>query len=325
MIKKIINTLQLGILLENPIKVVGGLTHTTYKVCTDNGTYIIKLLNPSIMKRDTALANFQNADKLEKILKENNIKILGAKQFGNSTMQKIDDQYFYIFDYYEGASLKSNQIKIEHCKLIALELANIHKIDMKQEKYDRKEIHVDWDFYIDLAKAKNKTIYDKLINSIDAINESMNKGNQAIKSVPNVISICHNDMDSKNVLWNNDEFKIIDLECLGYSNPYIEFFQLALCWSGYEECNIKIDLLKTCISTYLDNINAINVDWESVYYSNYGRLEWLEFNLKRAFMIECDTTEEQNIGINEVIEAIEHVVYYDKSKSVILDCFYNNK
>ncbi len=164
-----------------------------------------------------------------------------------------------------------------------------------------------------------------MINSIETINKSMKKGNQAIKNVPNVISICHNDMDSKNVLWNNEEFKIIDLECLGYSNPYIEFFQLALCWSGYEECNINVNLLKTFISTYLDNANTININWENIYYSNYGRLEWLEFNLKRAFMIDCDTIEEQNIGINEVIETIEHIVYYDKSKSIILECFYNNK
>ena len=34
-------------------------------------------------------------------------------------------------------------------------------------------------------------------------------------------------------------------------------------------------------------------------------------------MIECDK-EEQQIGINEVKETIEHVVYYDKVKDEIL-------
>jgi hypothetical protein len=56
-----------------------------------------------------------------------------------------------------------------------------------------------------------------------------------------------------------------------------------------------------------------------MYYANNGRLEWLEFNIKRSLMIECDTQEEQEIGINEVKETIEHVVYYDRVKNDILN------
>ena len=43
-------------------------------------------------------------------------------------------------------------------------------------------------------------------------------------------------------------------------------------------------------------------------------------------MIECDSQEEQEIGLNEVKETIEHVVYYDKVKDdilAILQDFYN--
>ena len=35
-------------------------------------------------------------------------------------------------------------------------------------------------------------------------------------------------------------------------------------------------------------------------------------------MIDCDTKEEQEIGINEVKKTIEHVIYYDKVKDKIL-------
>ena len=35
-------------------------------------------------------------------------------------------------------------------------------------------------------------------------------------------------------------------------------------------------------------------------------------------MIDCDTKEEQEIGINEVKETIGHVIYYDKIKDEIL-------
>lgn len=35
-------------------------------------------------------------------------------------------------------------------------------------------------------------------------------------------------------------------------------------------------------------------------------------------MLECDTVEEQQLGISEVKETVEHIVYYDKVKDKIL-------
>ena len=117
---------------------------------------------------------------------------------------------------------------------------------------------------------------------------------------------------------DSNNYKLIDLECLGYSNPYLELYELALCWSGYEKCNIDFKKFNAFFESYIENTSLdMNIDWESVYYANNGRIEWLEFNIKRSLMIECDK-EEQQIGINEVKETIEHVVYYDKVKDEIL-------
>lgn len=79
--------------------------------------------------------------------------------------------------------------------------------------------------------------------------------------------------------------------------PCLELFELALCWSGYESCNINFDLFNTFINSYFENsqLNK-NIDFETLYYSNFGRLEWLEYNIKRALMIECDTEEKQQLG-----------------------------
>lgn len=94
-------------------------------------------------------------------------------------------------------------------------------------------------------------------------------------------------------------------------------FELALCWSGYEGCNINFNLFNT---SYFDNTNLdTNVDWEALYYSNNGRLGWLEYNIKRALMFECDNEEEQQLSISEVKETVEHIIYYDKVKDEILN------
>lgn len=210
-------------------------------------------------------------------------------------------------------------ITIFHCQKIGEVLARIHNINLKNEPFERAEMQIDWQKYVELAKDMNSPIYDAIKNNVHLFNESMTKGNIAIKKMPHVKAICHNDMDSKNVLWLGNEFKLIDLDCLGYSNPCLELFELALCWSGYETCNINFDLFNIFFRAYFANTNLDTyIDWKSMYYSNYGRLEWLEYNIKRALMIECDTEEEKQLGISEVKETVEHIIYYDKVKDDIL-------
>lgn len=313
------DNLQLGKVLEKPVQVTGGFMHRMFKLVTENGKYIIKLLNPNIMKRPTAMGNYKIADGIEKLLKKHNISAVYALEFNGTAMQEICGQYFYIFDWYDGKSLKDSEITAFHCEQIGKTLAEIHNIDLKCEPFERDEIHIDWQKYIRLAKEQKSPIYDIIKGKIDLFNESMTKGNEAIKKMPSVKAICHNDMDSKNVLWLGDEFKLIDLECLGYSNPYLELFELVLCWSGYETCNIDFKLFNTFFKAYFKNTKLItDIDWEVMYYSNFGRLEWLEYNIKRALRIECDTDEEQQMGISEVKETVKHIIYYNNVKDKIL-------
>ena len=317
---KMVKELDLGNIIEKPLKVTGGLTHRMFKVVTDKGKYIVKLLNPNIMKRTTAMDNFNKAEKFEEILKDNNIKAIYSLKFNDRKMQNIDGRYFYVYDWFDGKVLKDDEITKYHCEKIGKALARIHKIDLKHKGVELKKKYIDFEYYINLAKDENSLIYEMLYDKLDILNESINKGNIAISKLDKVRAICHNDLDSKNVMWLNDQYKIIDLECLGYSNPYLELYEIALCWSGYEKCNIDFDLFKTFFKIYFDNIDLDkNIDWESIYYANNGRLEWLEFNIKRSLMIECDTKEEQEIGIKEVEETINHIVYYDKIKNDILN------
>lgn len=311
--------LYLGKVLEKPVQVTGGFMHRMFRLVTEKGKYIIKLLNPNIMKRSTAMGNYKIADDIEEILKQNNIPAVYALEFNGNKMQELNGQYYYVFDWYDGKALKDNEIKTFHCKMIGEVLAKIHNIDLKNEPLEQNEIHIDWQKYVELAKDMSSPIYNVIKDNVDLFNDSMSKGNIAIKEMPSVKAICHNDMDSKNVLWLGDDFKLIDLECLGYSNPYLELFELALCWSGYETCNINFKLFNAFFKAYFGNTNLdINIDWEVMYYSNYGRLEWLEYNIKRALRIECNTEEEQQLGISEVKETVKHIIYYDKVKEEIL-------
>lgn len=315
--------LQLGKVLEKPVQVTGGFMHRMFRLVTENDKYVIKLLNPNIMKRSNAMGNYKIADDIEEILKQNNIPAVYALEFNGRKMQELNGQYYYIFDWYDGKSLKNNEIEMFHCEQMGELLAKIHNIDLKKEVFERRKIQIDWQKYVHLAKEMHSPIYNIIRNNVDIFNDSMNKGNAALKKLPSIKAICHNDMDSKNVLWLGNEFKLIDLECLSYSNPYLELFELALCWSGYESCSIDFKLFNAFFRSYFYNTNLdTDIDWEVMYYSNYGRLEWLEYNIKRALMLECDTIEEQQLGISEVRETVNHIIYYDKVKKDILNNIY---
>ena len=132
-LNKMIGELNLGNLIEPISQVSGGLTHRMFKVFTDKGRYIVKLLNPNIMKRPTAMNNFNTADKLEEILKDNNIDAVYSLKFNDKKMQELDGQYFYVYEWFDGKSLKDDEITIEHSKNIGKLLSYIHNIDLKKD------------------------------------------------------------------------------------------------------------------------------------------------------------------------------------------------
>lgn len=305
-------------LKEAPVRLNGGFMHKMYKLETEQGTYALKLLNRFVMQRETAMENYAKAEQLELLLEQRDIPILPALSFDGRKMQEIDGEYFYLFDYYAGKSLKRKEITEYHCTEIGKVLAKIHNIDKKFMGEHFEEMAIDWNFYLVEMKKTNMRLYEMLKANYALIVESQNKGNCARKKLPNVFSICHNDMDCKNILWHGEDYHIIDLECLSYSNPLMELFELALCWSGYEDCQIDFRLFQSFLRGYASFGGELPIDWETLYDCNNGRLEWLEYNLKRVLGIDCGD-EEKEIGIEQVEKTIQHIIYYSEMKEQILE------
>lgn len=183
-IKKIAQQLNLGMILSPPEQLHGGLMHKMYSLVTEKGKYAIKLLNPYIMKRETAMANFQAAEQLEKLVEQYPIPILPAITFNGQKMQEIDGQFFYLYEWYEGASLKNEVITITHCREIGKTLAKIHQINRKKVPFKRNEIQIDWDTYIAKMAFQDESLYELLKQNRSLLYESQEIGNQAIKKIP---------------------------------------------------------------------------------------------------------------------------------------------
>ena len=72
------------------------------------------------------------------------------------------------------------------------------------------------------------------------------------------------------------------------------------------------------VRSYLAAGGSAPEDWEAVYDSNCGRLEWLEYNIKRVLGIDCGSDEKEP-GISEVRKTVEQIVYYADRKAAVLD------
>jgi len=304
-------------LTGEPIRLHGGFMHTMYRIDTTRGTYALKLLNPHVMQRETAMDNFALAERLERLLEQADAPILPALSFHGTKMQEIDGRYFYVFDYFPGRPLQQNEIRESHCAEMGKALAKIHGIDRKYAPQIVSDMVIDWDRYLTQLRAVDARLYDLLNRALPVIRRSQQSGNRARKNLPPTVAVCHNDMDCKNVLWQGDDYRIIDLECLSHSNPFMELCETALCWSGYQHGQMDFQLFQAFLQGYKKAGGELPADWETVYDSNIGRLEWLEYNIKRVLGIDCGA-DEKEVGSQQVEETVEQILYYARMKESIL-------
>jgi ACS family hexuronate transporter-like MFS transporter len=122
---KISRSLNLGNLSQPSQRLSGGFLHRMYSLTTQRGRYAVKLLNPHIMARPTAMENFRRAEAMESHLEKTSLPILPALRFGKQKMQQIDGQYFYVYEWFDGRALQDSEIRETHCRTIGAILAPI--------------------------------------------------------------------------------------------------------------------------------------------------------------------------------------------------------
>ena len=311
-------TLHFGNLQAPATSVSGGYMHKMYKLTAEQGTYAVKLLNPSVMRRADVFDNLHLAEALKQELQNAGILLVPANIYDGEKMQCLQNQYFYVFDWLDGKALRDGAVKPKHCEIMGGVLAQIHKIPCDAFVPPTETPHIDWDFYIAKSETDCPKIAKKLCAQRDLLYRRMENGASALQNLPQKICISNGDMDSKNVLWQAGKPYLIDLESLSYGNPYTELFQLALCWAGYESCHLRYRRLEAFLRGYRSVCGEIQTDWELLYDSNIGSLLWLEYNLKRALKIECADEAEQALGIGQVKETLQHVRYYQKIREPLL-------
>lgn len=312
--EKLCNILGLGHMIGSPKVITGGLLHRMYSIETTQGKYVVKALNPQIMLRTVAIQNFINSEQIA-TMASNNIPALPAKKFNNIFMHNIDNQYYLIFDWRDGRSLKHDEISVGHCKRIGAILADIHTTDFSElgivNDWLNNQQLIDWNYYLEKGQENNIKWINQLKEIIHKLYDWNDLANKSTMLLSADMVISHRDLDPKNVMWSQDNPVVIDWEAAGYTNPMQELIETAIYWAEDEIGNIHKEKFMAFIDGYKKRYGILKANWKTVLINGFlGKLGWLEYNLKRSLWIECTDMEEQQIGTDQVMGTIKVIRYY---------------
>lgn len=313
--EKLCKILKLGEIVRVPEAVSGGFLHRMYVIETTEGKYAIKALNPQIMLRPVAMQNYINSEGIANIAL-NNIPALPAKKFNDTFMQEIDKQFYLVFQWVEGKTLKPNEINVAHCEKLGAILADIHMTDFSElglvNGWSDNSQPTDRNYYLQKGKEHNEVWVNLLHETIDKLYQWNAQGNKAAKQLAADMVISHRDLDPKNVMWNQHKPIIIDWEAAGYVNPMQELTETAIYWSENEMGNIDKDKFLAFIGGYKKRYGTLKANWKMVLENGFlGKLGWLEYSLKRSLWIECTDEKEQQMGTSQVTATINTIRRYE--------------
>ncbi len=122
-------------------------------------------------------------------------------------------------------------------------------------------------------------------------------------------------------MWDNGEPFVIDLECLGYSNPIASCLDLSLQWAGTVNQRYSSENLASFYNGYLSEYDNGFRSYNKLYGIAYTWVEWLEYNMKRALRLEGTTKQDIKSGETETINTIGRIKYLYSLETDICDVF----
>ena len=316
-IAKLFDQCGLGDVLLPVVPVSGGFMHRMFRVNTPECSYAVKRLNPEIMKRPDAMRNYRRAESLETILEEAGIPIVPALAVRGRKMQETGGEYFYIFRWQKGSITDWHNITPAQCRQAGGIQGRIHALQPRRIAHQEPDLSaVNWNEYAEEADRKQSVIAPLLKENSVLLDYAQAAVNSARQALPDLECITDEDMDPKNVMWNDGKPVVIDLECLDYGNPVSHALQLSLQWAGITTCSLDPGLQKAFFEGYLEAWDNGFRDYGSVLGLAYTWIEWLEYNITRALGEGPDESERET-GVAEVRNTIRRLQYLRAQEDVI--------
>jgi len=277
-INKIIEKYNLGKIEE--IELLNSSQNNVYKVLTKEGIYIVKEYSKDAISNYYYLRKRKEQIRISKILNDNGINTVLPIEFNNKYFILSRKKYYLIYNYIDEKVLKEEELTVDNIKTLASIQSKIHKLDIKSTlPCDYKKIKIDFDKYLKISKRLDNDLYETLINNIDKLNDLINKNNVYLNDLKNNLCISHNDYKLLNILWKNNELRLIDFDATGDRNPTCCLCESAFVFSKYND-KIKYDYYKEYLKTYIKSYGKIKDNFhKSLYVAMNGKIQWLSYLL----------------------------------------------
>lgn len=290
----------------------GGLLHKVYQFTTTKDKFIIKILNPDIIERKNSQSRYRITEKIARDFAKH-IKAVSAILHDGDPLFTVNAKTIMLFPYIEGKTLKQNEIKSNHVRVISHSLSTMHQqmicvnhapaidlvtIDVIKKVLDAHQSYITHQDILLELKA-NAPIINQIITQYRHF-ESVFKNN---------LIISHRDLDPKNVLWDKKGYAhIIDWESAGYINQTKDTLVTAIYFSLNEGFEVNIEHLCEFLTVYQENNSSINhLEIEAGLYGLMGDwLTWLNFNLSRMIN-HLENSEAYLLGLKESANTLKAI------------------
>lgn len=102
-------------------------------------------------------------------------------------------------------------------------------------------------------------------------------------------------------------------------NPLADLLEVALYWAEFENGNFDEAAFYAVIKSYIEKGGIIGDDFADVLYVIFkGKLEWLEYNMKRSLFREYSDEKEQRLGTEQVTNTFVAIKHYEEQIPLIL-------
>lgn len=306
----------LGQTISEPVRLTGGLLHESWRLQTTTGFYVLKRLNPEIMRRSEARNNFKMSEDVA-MQASLYLAALPARRVNDQVVQTINGSDYLLFDWVDGETLSADQIRPAHARQVGVQLGRLHGLSVATTGFsqpDTSSMPIDWDDYLEEGKRQQSDWLQLLVEEQEQLQRLERLAQEAKLQLPADWIVSHRDLDPKNILWTTNDPVLIDWESAGLIHRAVDVFETACYWSKRKDDTFDRDRFNAVFAGYTINQRLPDVDWLHVIdISVQGKLDWLKFNLDRSLGKRSVPEAERTLETEQVLLTIKELQVHDRN------------
>ena len=307
----------LGPLTAPPTPLSGGYLHKVWRVNTQEGPFVIKALNPAIVKKPGMLERIERSERIGAAFSQEGIPAVVPIALNGRFTSLIGDRYYLLYPFVLGNLYNLNRVShVQACHVAQL-LARMHSLHLPIQKeialhYDIVE-EATWNELLAKCRMDGLPFADELEAHLPFFLHCNEQHAANLDELNGHLVLGHRDLHPENILWENGHTPhIIDWEYSGLLNPIQEITGAALEWSGLIMRNLDSDCFHAFIKAYKTAGGELTMDPMKGFYTFIANnlLSWTEINVNRALGLSSDSREEHAFAtkmLGEIFKTLSYI------------------